>query len=289
METKFRAFQLDTDGSLFSYFKPGTYTLIEARIPKGGIQVLKSDLKLHGKDKIDVLHITSWDNDHCNYDDLVQILNNFRPETIEIPHYTPDTDTGKLSLKIITKYYEIHEYYKPNIRIISPTFIKSLPNAKSKGTGDVVYSSKENTDKKNDMSLIKLFRSAGFNVISLGDCECSTIANTLMTYSFITTEVDVLILPHHGADNGFITSAFLDKVKPKIAICSSNYGNQYEHPKQSIRDLLYEKGIPLYTTKTGDVHVIHKKGETITNVFNMMSDNTNVSSKNSFTPKIYQV
>lgn len=288
METKFRAFQLNTDGSLFSYYKPNMYYLIEARLPKGGLEVLKKDLDMHGKSHIDVLHITSWDNDHCNYDDLVQILNHLRPNTIEIPAYLPDTDSGKLCRKTILGYDEIHEQYKPNVTIVSSSYIGSLRSATAGGTNNVVYHSKENVEKKNDMSLIKLFRSNGFSVLSLGDCECSTIAEGLSATGIIATEVDVLILPHHGADNGFITQNFLEKVKPKIAICSSNYGNQYEHPKQAIRDLLYQNNIPLYTTKTGDVHVVHEKGVTESQIFNMMSDNGNVSSKSKFTPKRHQ-
>jgi competence protein ComEC len=40
-----------------------------------------------------------------------------------------------------------------------------------------------------------------------------------------------------------------------LAICSSDYDNRYDHPRQEIRDLLYERGIRLMTTKTGDVIV----------------------------------
>ncbi|HXB41907.1 MAG TPA: hypothetical protein VNZ49_15300 [Bacteroidia bacterium] len=286
METKFRAFQLDTPGSLFSFYKPDTYTLIEARIPKGGIEVLRRDIKAHGKDHIEVLHITSWDEDHCNYEDLIQILNNFRPAKIEIPHYTPDTETGLLCHKNIIGYHEIHKHYIPTVQIVSPQYIDTLPNASAKGLTDVVYKSKMDTTKKNDMSSIRLFRSAGCNVLSLGDCECSTIADSLtFTGSFVSTEVDVLILPHHGADNGFITAEFLDKVKPKIAICSSNYDNQYEHPKEEIKKLLHEKEIRLYTTKTGDVFVVHKKGEAISSVYNLISDNEKINSTYTFSPK----
>lgn len=92
METRFRAYQLDSEGSLFSHFKPGVFTLIEARIPKAGIQDITKELAIFGKTKIDCLHITSWDIDHCKYDDLIQILNKFRPGLIEIPFYDPETE-----------------------------------------------------------------------------------------------------------------------------------------------------------------------------------------------------
>ena len=62
-----------------------------------------------------------------------------------------------------------------------------------------------------------------------------------------------MILAHHGADNGFTTKTFVRRLEPSIAICSADYANQYDHPRQEIRNLLHEEGIRLMTTKTGDV------------------------------------
>jgi competence protein ComEC len=92
-------------------------------------------------------------------------------------------------------------------------------------------------------------------------------------------EVDILILAHHGADNGFTTSKFLRSVKPKFAICSSNYDNQYEHPKKEIRELLYEFNIPIFTTKTGDV-IISSTGNHVGDyeIKNLISSNDKISS-----------
>lgn len=285
METKFRAFQLDSEGSLFSYYKPNHYVLIEARIPKDGIKIISEDLKFHGKTSIDTLHITSWDLDHCKYDDLIQILNHFRPNTIEIPSYLPDTDTGKLCRNTIVGYDDIHQKYKPNVRVMSKEYISKLYNAKPLEANNVVYHSTYDSTNKNDMSLIKLFRSNGFNVLSLGDCESLEIANYLLSAGFVTTEVDVLILPHHGADNGFLTGEFLDKVKPKICVCSSNHGNQYEHPKPNIRALLSSRNIPLMTTKRGDVIIHHKKNTTLSVALNLISNNEDKEAPLHFTPK----
>lgn len=285
LETKFRAFQLNTDGSLFSYYKVNSYFLIEARLPKEGLNILIEDLKQHNKTTVDVLHITSWDADHCSYDDLIQILNKLRPNLIEIPSYEPDTDSGKLCKKTILGYDDIHQKYKPNVRVMTREFISQLPNAEGRGTTNVVFHSTYNNKNKNDMSLIKLFRSNGFNVLSLGDCESQEIANSLLKSSLITNEVDVLILPHHGADNGFLTGAFLDMVKPKLAVCSSNHGNEYEHPKPNIRALLSVRNIPLMTTKRGDVIIIQKSGETKAAAINLISNNEEKEPTKFFTPK----
>jgi competence protein ComEC len=64
-----------------------------------------------------------------------------------------------------------------------------------------------------------------------------------------------MVLAHHGADNGFTTKKFLTHLEPTLAICSADYDNQYDHPRDEIRELLHEQGIRLMTTKTGDVIV----------------------------------
>lgn len=285
MKTRFRAYQLDSPGSLFSYADPTEFTLIEARLPKEGLKVLQSELQANGKTKLDTLHITSWEEDHCEWDALTQILNHLRPSRIEIPAYTPSSDNGKLCKRIIENYEDIHEKYVPNVVVVSTEYVKSLPGAAAFGTNNVLYPPEYSSDKANDWSLIKLLRSRGFHVASLGDCESKSIADRLCSSSIFTTEVDVLILPHHGADNGFMTGEFLDKVKPKLAVCSSNYDNQYEHPRPRISQLLSERGIPLMTTKRGDVIVFHRDQDVESTAVNFISNNTDRETPVTFTPK----
>jgi competence protein ComEC len=285
MLTKFRAFQLDSEGSLFSFYKRNLYYLIEARLPKEGIKLLKEDLEKHSKSQVDILHITSWDTDHCAYEDLVQIMNHLRPNIIEIPSNEPTSDTGKLCKQIIIGYDQIHQEYEPNVRVMSKDFMSKLNRAESLGLNNVVFPSKFDGSNKNDMSLIKLFRSEGFNVLSLGDCESAEIANNLMNSALITSEVDVLILPHHGADNGFITGDFLDKLSPIMAVCSSNTGNQYDHPKDNIRALFNARNIPLMTTKRGDVVVSHETNAIKAKATNLISNNDVKERDFVFTPK----
>jgi competence protein ComEC len=286
MFTRFRGFQLADEGSLFSFYTNGHYTLIEARIPKAGIEVLAADLTRHNAQHIDVLHITSWDLDHCNSTDLMQIINQFRPAIIEVPDYEPETDDGRLCKRIIFKYDVIHQAYRHNVRVMSLDYMRTLPAARPRGTEYVVYPSEFQCNNKNDKSLIKLFRSENFSVLSLGDCESCDLGKRLSNDELIRTEVDVLILPHHGADNGFITGELLDVIRPKVAICSSNMGNMYDHPRQAIRNLLNERGIPLLTTKRGDVVVWHDNGLQ-SNAVSFNGDNAAVESGFSFTPKRY--
>lgn len=282
---QFRAFQLENEGSLFSYYKQNWYCLIEARLPKEGLDVLKQDIAYHDKEKIDLLHITSWDTDHCNYDDLIQILNHLRPKRIQVPDYLPESEEANLCRRVLFRYDDIHQKYVQNVQPITKEYIKGLNTADLGGTSNIIYTPEYGRECKNDMSLMMLFRSAGFNVLSLGDCEGKDIADRISRQNTAKKEVDVLILPHHGANNGFTSPELLDALKPKIAVCSSNYDNQYDHPRDEIRQMLRNRKIPLMTTKRGDILITQEEGVNKAVAVNLCSNNTTFEESVDFTPK----
>lgn len=254
--TRFRAYQLGNAGSSFSYFADNHFTLIEARLTEVNKETLKSELKICCKSQIDCLHITSWDQDHCSVQQLKEILETYLPKRIEFPGYTPHTESGKESLQVIKKYLRSMEKKKKIIaQSITPEYITSLDNATEFGYNNILHHLKFISNNSNDNSTIKHFRKGSFNVLSLGDVESSMISSSLSRQKTTQKETDVMILAHHGADNGFTTSNFLKKTKPLLAIATSNYDNQFSHPKQNVRDLLHKHEIDLFTTKTGDIIV----------------------------------
>lgn len=250
--TRFRAYQIGSPGSSFSYFDGSDFTLTEARITDLNRPRILEEMKECGVSKITTLHITSWDKDHCAVSDLDEILSSFFPKRVEYPGYSPHTDTGVECLKIIKDYKARNA--KNQVVRIDPPHIDSLDSAKEFGYRNVLYWPRSiNPSNSNDNSTVKLFRTGCFNVLSLGDLEDESIARKLKNATAIRNETDVLILAHHGADNGFTTEKFLKTIKPSIAICLSDFGNKYDHPRQEIRDLLWELKTKLYTTKTGDI------------------------------------
>ncbi len=290
MVTKFRAFQLSSPGSLFSYYKElnseKKYTLIEARLPKDGIEVLIEDLNYHGLSRINTLHITSWDDDHCEINSLIQIINKFRPDRIEVPSYDPTSNNGKACKRILFKYDDIHQKYILNATVFNKIYIDSLSTGISGETNDVVYHSLYNVENHNDMSQIRLFRSFGFNVLSLGDCESEQITDSLIfDKSFIGQEVDILILPHHGSDNSMLTGKFLDYCKPKLAVCASDYDNEYDHPRPSVTQMLYKRAIKLMTTKRGDIIIVQENNNSNVIAWNLISNNQDKEEPILFTTK----
>lgn len=283
-KTRFRAYQLGEKGSSFSYSVDDHFTLIEGRYNEVNKANVLFEMKCAGVTRVSCLHITSWDEDHCKESELRDILNELMPLRIEYPGYEPDTDCGKACKKLIQNYIVKNT---PSVQAVTPDYINGLDAGKTKQYTDILYNPTENHTSHNDNSIVKLFRQGRFTLLSLGDCESKEIAQAIERGSIASTEVDVMILAHHGADNGFTTEEFVNKINPMVAICSSNYDNQFEHPRQEVRNILYnhEPSIPLYTTKTGDV-VITCNEDNDVHVYNLISNGTRISSQMTFRPKL---
>ena len=74
--------------------------------------------------------------------------------------------------------------------------------------------------------------------------------------------------------------------RPTVAICSSDYDNQYDHPREEIRELLDKYGIPIFTTKTGDVALQSLAPHTHAyRLINLKADSTERSSERVFNSK----
>ncbi|OAI19062.1 ComEC/Rec2 family competence protein [Methylomonas koyamae] len=279
VRTRFRAYQLESAGSSFSYASGNRFVLIEGRYCDGNEDSIKQELGICGFDHITTLHITSWDQDHCSPKQLEKILDEFKPQTIQYPGYLPHTDCGKESLKIIENYKRNRA--KARVVAVTPRYIESLDTASNYGYNNIMYWPKEiDSETANNNSTVKQFRSGSFNVLSLGDVESTQISAYLRRARTINSEVDVMIMAHHGADNGFTTSAFLKAVRPTLAIATSNFGNQFDHPKPEIRELLHKHDVRLFTTKTGDVIVSSLGNHTGQfEVVNLKAGSTAVSSR----------
>ena len=287
--TRFRAYQLGCCGSSFSYFADGSFTVIEARLNECNFPNLKHEMFLCGVDVASGLHVTSWDADHCMPSELQALFKLTRPMTIECPGYQPSTTTGRACQAAIEAYrIARRSTNRPvTVRHVTPAYIAGLEEAKAVAFRDVTYHPRAiDPDSANNNSTVKLFRGGSFNVLSLGDVEDPLVSAALRRQRILQRETDVMILAHHGADNGFTSRGFLEKLSPSVAVCSSNYDNQYDHPRQEIRDLLYEGKARLVTTKTGDV-VIKSIGDHTGHyrVVNLKAGSTEISSICNFVSK----
>ena len=188
--TRFRAYQLGTEGSSFSYCHDGDFTLIEARLTKTNVNHVFSELQNFANGNLDTLHITSWDKDHCDPEQLEIIITHLRPSIIEYPGYPPHTDSAKKSLTVIKQYERL------NGKAISytPQYISLLENAKSMTRYNIIYWPRKISLNSNDNSTAKLFRSGHFTVLSLGDIDSKEIAEKIIGGDIICNEVDVMCI-----------------------------------------------------------------------------------------------
>lgn len=292
INTRFRAYQLGEPGSSFSHFADGRFTLIEAKLTDLSHSSLAAELKVCGKKTIDTLHITSWDQDHCDFKELQEILSTLKPTKIEYPGYDHDSENAKNCRQEILRYRDARRKATLSmvVRRIDPPYVKSLEDAKGLGYTDIIFHPRELFSGSNDNSTVKLYREGMFNVASLGDVEHANIGSMLRRSRTFKTEVDVLILAHHGSDNDVNSKKFFQTVKPTIAVCSSDYDNQYGHPHDEVKEALHEAGVRIFTTKTGDVLVEsvpnHRKEYQVTNY---KSNSTDISSKGRYVSKKFNL
>jgi competence protein ComEC len=287
--TRFRAYQLGSAGSSFSYYADGHFTMFEARLTELSRPSVELEMRECGVRTADDLHITSWDSDHCAASELEELLDLIQPTVIELPGYDPHCDYAERAAEIIEAYERKRKRSNRSVRLdyIGPQFIGGLSQADGLAFNDIFYHpSWLDEARNNNNSTVKLFRRGSFNVLSLGDVECPNLSASLRRRRILSRETDLMILAHHGADNGFTSRRFLESVEPSLAICSSNYDNQYDHPDDAIRELLHEQEIALMTTKTGDVAVYSIDDHTgLYKAVNYKSDSTAISSTMNFRSK----
>lgn len=279
--TRFRAYQLTTPGSSYSYAVDDYFVLIEARYNDSNKASIREEMNICGCKYITKLHITSWDADHCNPDELRDLLSNLLPTEIEMPGYPANTEPARKSKALIEQYVRGRSYASSTE--FTPVTIQGLSYAEARKYSDIIYNPKMISSISNDNSTVKLFRRGRFTVLSLGDCEASRIGDYIMNDSIAQTETDVMIVAHHGSDNSIMSTDFVNRINPKIAVCTSNYDNQFDHPTQRVRAMFGQR--KLYTTKRGDVIIVCGEDNNVT-AYNLTGNNTTIEERYTFRPKL---
>ena len=266
VHTRFRAYQLSTAGSSFSYWDANSnkFVLGEARYNDDNIASIKHELYKCNKTKIDELYISSWDADHCSSQELERILNELKPSSIYYPRYKPDpTKQNQVESKsLIDSYNGPPTLYKSD----GTGFEQAIPWDYNK-----VFYTQPLTGVPNDDSLICLWRCGNFSVLSVGDLESSTLSQIISADEFLK-EVDVLILPHHGSSRDFTTDEFIKALNPQVCLALVDRQNQYGHPDSIVYQRVNNNSW-YYSTKDGDV-IIETNGDLneYFSIFNYRSD-----------------
>jgi competence protein ComEC len=98
----------------------------------------------------------------------------------------------------------------------------------------------------NDVSIVLLGEVAGRRFLLTGDVEDDV--DPLLAQRGLPP-IDILKVAHHGSATAS-TPAFLDAVRPRVAIVSAGAGNPYGHPARSTIDRLLATGARVLRTDT---------------------------------------
>ena len=100
-------------------------------------------------------------------------------------------------------------------------------------------------DKDNNRSCVLRVSGEGFSVLLTGDMELP--AETMLLKQGASLQSEVLVLGHHGSKTSS-SEPFLAAVKPKLAIVSAGYHNQFKHPSPSVITRLQQRQIGIDST-----------------------------------------
>lgn len=122
---------------------------------------------------------------------------------------------------------------------------------------EAAFSEFNNLSEVNDLSVVQQINFGNFQALLTGDAGFRVQDRLLGLIS----DVDVLMLPHHGSKTG-VSESFINTLKPDLSIISVGSKNRYGHPTTFILDLLAKYKIKtLRTDKVGEIEVV-SNGET---------------------------
>lgn len=98
----------------------------------------------------------------------------------------------------------------------------------------------------NNRSCVLKIITAGGSLLLPGDIETAAESD-LLKYAYSDLAANILIVPHHGSQTSS-TEAFIQAVKPKIALFSVAYKNRSRLPKPEIVQRYHRYGIKTWTT-----------------------------------------
>jgi competence protein ComEC len=114
----------------------------------------------------------------------------------------------------------------------------------------------------NDASAVLLVQHGRVRFLLTGDAEAAQEAWLVERWG-AALEATVLKVGHHGSRTSS-TPAFLDAVRPQVALISVGAGNRYGHPAPPVVEALGERGVELLRTDRDGAVVLRTDGRSLT-------------------------
>ncbi|WP_066064040.1 DNA internalization-related competence protein ComEC/Rec2 [Neobacillus soli] len=220
---------IDTGGTL--HFAEEKWRM-RAKPYEVGRDVVVPYLKGKGITKIDKLILTHGDMDHIG--GSFSILKEIKVKEILMPSVVEPSST-ELAV--------IQEAQKNGIPVRK---VSVGDQWKSKGNEFHILSPERNFAGDRNSGSIALFAQVGeVNWFFGGDLDQEGELNIIKKYPHLT--VDVLKAGHHGSKTSS-AEAFIDQLKPSVALISAGENNRFGHPHQEVLDRLGETKTMIYRT-----------------------------------------
>ena len=248
--TRFRAYAMPNGGISMSYLVDSSFTLIEARYNEDNISKIKSELELSGNTVIDLLHLSSWDSDCCNSEEIKALLKDLQPLEVEIPAYDPIDENGRLCRKAIREF--CHESDFSELFEAGPKTLLDPSTLPDMEFTDIIFAPIQIHQTLSNCSVVKIFRQGKFSLLN-----ASNNSNTIETINGLKktklqNSVDMLITRGDSStSNPFISKIFLEDISPEMITIAGSSPQLYVRKNNSLDD----RGIRASITEQGDIIV----------------------------------
>ena len=123
-----------------------------------------------------------------------------------------------------------------------------------------IFAPVEETGVYNNMSVVFRLEYGKTSFLFTGDAEKES--EELMLAQGYDLHADVLKVGHHGSSSS-TTPAFLEAVRPRLAVISCGKNNDYGHPHKELLTLLSDAGVPYRRTDLNGTVVVYSDGKDV--------------------------
>ncbi len=213
----------------------GEFCLIDAGDSGSGDTVVNY-LTAIGVDELDMIIMTHEHVDHIG--GMVEVMENFDTNTVLLPVFSNEEPLEGYTLLRTLEFIDTNG-------ITAITAGAGQEYAVGDGKISVVDTGIQNTDNRNNASIITVFDLGEFSYLSCGDAEKQQ--SSYLVENGYDLSADIYKAAHHGAENGSYPE-LLQAVNPSVSVVSCGKDNSYGHPHSEAIAAMESVGSVIYGT-----------------------------------------
>lgn len=179
-------------------------------------------LNSRGISKLEMVILSHGDYDHMA--DSIDLINNFKVEEVIFNN----DSYNELEKRLIKKLEEKNIKYYKNVKDLN---INNF---------NLYFLNTKRYDNENDNSNVIYFDYNNYKFLFMGDAGKTKEKDILKKYNL--NNIDFLKVAHHGSDTSS-SKEFINQINTKYSVISVGKNNRYNHPKQSVLDILSKSKI----------------------------------------------